>query len=297
MKLAVTTSSPSQRIVENAEFAFTANDLSVIAGIMMQEAGIALSESKANLIYSRLAKRIRKLGLHGFEDYCDFVQAPEGQEERKELVAALTTNVTSFYREPHHFEHMRTKMLPYLIQRAKAGQRVRFWSAACSSGPEPYSMALTLLQAMPDASRYDIRILATDIDPNVLAVAQQGIYDAALLAPVPEALRQGWFKSLNDGSGRWQAKEELRQLISFRQLNLIGKWPMKGKFYIIFCRNVVIYFDNQTQERIWSRFMPLMEENGALYIGHSERISGAAEPNVVSDGVTIYRSISAGGLK
>ncbi len=263
----------------------------------MQEAGIALSECKANLIYSRLAKRIRKLGLEGFEDYCALVETPQGAAERKELVAALTTNVTSFFREPHHFEHMRARMLPHLIQRAKAGQRVRLWSAACSSGPEAYSMALTLLREMPDAGRYDIRILATDIDPNVLAVATAGIYDESQLAPVPEALRQGWFKPLNDGSGRCQAKEDLRQLISFRQLNLIGNWPMKGKFQIIFCRNVVIYFDNPTQERIWSRFLPLMEENGALYIGHSERVSGTAERGVVSDGVTIYRAASTGGSR
>jgi chemotaxis protein methyltransferase CheR len=287
----------NSNLIENAEFSFTASDLSVIAGIMMQEAGISLSESKANLIYSRLAKRIRKLGLGGFVEYCALVESSQGKEERKELVAALTTNVTSFFREPHHFEHMRTKMLPHLIQRAKAGQRIRFWSAACSSGPEPYSMALILLQDMPDVGHYDIRILATDIDPNVLAVAAAGIYDDAQLAPVPVPMRQSWFRPLNDGSGRWQAKEELRRLISFRQLNLIGSWPMKGKFQIIFCRNVVIYFDNPTQERIWSRFLPLTEDNGAIYIGHSERISGAAERSVVSDGVTIYRALPESGSK
>lgn len=263
----------------------------------MREAGIALSEAKANLVYSRLAKRIRKLGLEGFNEYCTLIEAPHGEEERKEMVAALTTNVTRFFREPHHFEHMRARMLPHLIERAKAGQRIRFWSAACSSGQEPYSMALTLLQDMPDAGRYDIRILATDIDPNVLALAEAGIYDDSQLAPVPGALRQSWFKPLNDGSGRLQAKEELRQLISFRRLNLIGNWPMKGKFQIIFCRNVVIYFDNPTQEQIWTRFLPLMEESGALYIGHSERVSGAAERCVASDGVTIYRALPTGGLK
>ncbi len=297
MKLAVMKPPLSSSLVENAEFSFTARDLSVITDIMMKEAGIALSESKANLIYSRLAKRIRKLGLEGFGEYCAMVETPQGEEERKELVAALTTNVTGFFREPHHFDHMRAKLLPHLIQRAKAGQRIRLWSAACSSGPEPYSMALTLLRDMPDAGCYDIRILATDIDPNVLAVAEAGIYDDAQLAPVPEALRQGWFTSLQNGTGRWQAKEELRQLISFRPLNLIGNWPMKGKFQIIFCRNVVIYFDNPTQERVWSRFLPLMEENGALYIGHSERVSGTAEHGFTSDGVTIYRAHSPGGSK
>ncbi len=296
MNIAVLPNRAPSSLVENAEFSFTAKDLSIIANIMMKETGIALAESKANLVYSRLAKRIRKLGLEGFRDYCQLVETPQGAEERKQMVAALTTNVTRFFRETHHFEHLRNKLLPHLIQRAKAGQRIRLWSAACSSGPEPYSMALTLLQDFPEAGRFDIRILATDIDPNVIAEAQAGIYDDSQLSPVPDPMRQSWFKALNDGSGNWQAKDELRQLISFRQLNLIGNWPMKGQFQAIFCRNVVIYFDNPTQERIWSRFLPLLEDKGALYIGHSERISGIAEQRFINDGVTIYRAHATGGL-
>lgn len=296
MNIAVLPNRAPSSLVENAEFSFTAKDLSIIANIMMKETGIALAESKANLVYSRLAKRIRKLGLEGFRDYCLLVETPQGAEERKQMVAALTTNVTRFFRESHHFEHLRNKLLPHLIQRAKAGQRIRLWSAACSSGPEPYSIALTLLQDFPEAGRFDIRILATDIDPNVLAEAQAGIYDDSQLSPVPGSMRQSWFKALNDGSGNWQATDELRQLISFRQLNLIGNWPMKGQFQAIFCRNVVIYFDNPTQERIWSRFLPLLEDKGALYIGHSERISGIAEQRFTNDGVTIYRAHTTGGF-
>ncbi|EKN00126.1 MULTISPECIES: protein-glutamate O-methyltransferase CheR [unclassified Acidocella] len=283
-------------LVENSEFRFTAADLELISRLMMQETGITLSTAKANLVYSRLAKRVRKLGLPGFAEYCALVEAPEGKQERRELVAALTTNVTRFFREPHHFEHMRTKMLPGLIRRARAGEKIRLWSAACSSGPEPYSMALTLLQEMPDAPRFDIRILASDIDQNVLATAMAGIYEDSQLEPVPPALRQAWFKPVSNGREHYQAAPELRQLISFKPLNLIGQWPMKGKFQIIFCRNVVIYFDNPTQERIWSRFTPLLEDAGALYIGHSERVSGAAEQLLVSDGVTIYRK-RAGGAR
>ncbi|GAN79216.1 CheR family methyltransferase [Acidocella aminolytica] len=284
-------------LIENAEFRLTVDDLKVISEIMMQEAGIALSQAKASLIYSRLAKRIRKLGLSGFHDYCSLIQSSAGVDECKEMVAALTTNVTSFFREPHHFEHLRTKVLPQLIERAKAGERIRMWSAACSTGPEPYSMALTLLKEMPDASKYDIRILATDIDPNVLAVAASGIYEPALLEPVPEGMRRSWFKPLNDGTDRFQVKDELRRLIAFRHLNLIGNWPMKGKFWVIFCRNVVIYFDNQMQERVWSRFMPLLEDDAALYIGHSERVSGAAASCVVNDGVTVYKKSGGRSLK
>ena len=277
---------------ENVEFSFTTKDLSVISKIMMDEAGIVLSESKASLIYSRLAKRVRHLGLSNFSEYCEIIQGSKENNERQELVAALTTNVTRFFREPHHFEHMRRKVLPDLIRRAKSGQRVRLWSAACSSGQEPYSIALTLLQEMPDAAKYDIRILATDIDPNILKIADSGVYDKTQLEPVSNRIRCEWFKPLTDCSGGWQVKPELRQLITFRHLNLIGKWPMTRKFDVIFCRNVVIYFDNRTQETIWSRFIPLIEQNGFLYIGHSERVSGAAERYFASDGVTIYRALS-----
>lgn len=290
MSLMITKSKSLSPIVENAEFLFTEKDLSIIVKIMMKEAGIVLSESKANLIYSRLAKRIRFLGLSSFSEYCELVEGPSGHNELQELVAALTTNVTRFFREPHHFEHLRSDVFPDLIRRAKSGQRIRIWSAACSSGPEPYSIGLTLLQDMPNAEEYDIRILATDIDPNVLEVASIGIYDESQLTPVPNELRRKWFKSLNDGSGRSQVKAELRKLITFRQLNLIGSWPMKGIFQIIFCRNVVIYFDNKTQEKIWSRFYPMMETGGTLYIGHSERISGPVEKYFLNNGPTIYKT-------
>ena len=287
----------SDRLIENTEYPFTSRDLSLISEIMRNDTGIVLSESKASLVYSRLAKRIRKLGLSGFSDYCSLIKTPEGVEERKEMMAALTTNVTSFFREPHHFEHMRTKVLPDLIARAKAGERIRMWSAACSSGPEPYSMALTLLQLMPDANNYDIRILATDIDENILAIAKAGIYEEALLTPVSSELRRTWFKPQDSLEGRFQVKDELRSLIAFKPLNLIGSWPMKGRFNVIFCRNVVIYFDNNTQEQLWSRFVPLLEEDGVLYVGHSERIAGSAAGYVRNDGVTTYRKLDGGFRK
>jgi chemotaxis protein methyltransferase CheR len=154
-------------------------------------------------------------------------------------------------------------------------------------------MALTLLSVMPDAPRFDIRILATDIDSNVLAAGAAGIYEETLLEPVPAALRKNWFTVA--GKGQLQANDTLRKLISFKKLNLIGHWPMRGKFQIIFCRNVVIYFELATQEKIWSHMMPLLEEQGALYIGHSERISGPAESLLRSDGITIYRKSGKGG--
>lgn len=284
-------------LVENAEFSLTSHDLAVIMRIMLKEAGISLSGAKANLVYSRLAKRVRKLGLSSFAEYCAMVESDAGAQELGEMIAALTTNVTRFFREPHHFEHLREKVLPGLMAQARAGGRVRLWSSACSSGPEPYSMALTMLSVMPDAYRYDVKILATDIDPNVLATGEAGIYEESALEPVPAALRKTWFSPLNDGSGRMRANDELRSLVSFRKLNLIGSWPMRGKFQAIFCRNVVIYFDGDTQEALWSRMMPLLEENGALYIGHSERVSGPAEELLANDGITTYRKRRNGALK
>jgi chemotaxis protein methyltransferase CheR len=280
-------------IVENSEFVFTTRDLEVITEIMRRETGVSLTGAKANLVYSRLAKRLRKLGLENFEQYCRLIQSPDGEGERMEMLAALTTNVTRFFREPHHFEHLKARMLPGMAQFARGGGRVRLWSAACSSGQEPYSMALTLLEVMPDAARFDVKILATDIDPNMLREGEAGIYEESLLDAVPAAMRKAHFARMPDG--RWRVSDEARQLVSFKRLNLIGNWPMKAKFQAIFCRNVVIYFDGPTQEMVWSRFLPLLDEGGALYIGHSERVTGAAEAQFQNDGITIYRKQSAGG--
>lgn len=283
-------------LIENTEYSFTLKDLSFISGIMKNDTGIVLSKAKANLVYSRLAKRVRKLGLSNFSEYCDLIGAPEGLQERKEMIAALTTNVTNFFREPHHFDHMCKKILPGLIQRAKVGEKIRIWSAACSSGQEPYSIALSLLQCFPDANNYDVRILATDIDENMLAFARSGIYEKSLLSSIPSELRKNWFKSEDGRNDYFKVNNNLRSIVSFRHLNLIGSWPMKGKFQAIFCRNVVIYFDSHTQESLWSRFIPILDDGGVIYIGHAERISGEAANHIRNDGVTTYRK-QINGLK
>jgi len=283
----------STALEEDREFIMTARDYETIAGMMMREAGIYLGDNKASLVYSRLAKRLRVLGMNRFADYCALVSAPEGREELQAMVAALTTNVTRFFREPHHFEHLKTRLLPSLIAAAKGGAKLRLWSAACSSGQEPYSIALTLLSLLPDAAKYDIRILATDIDPNVLAAGAEGIYDAETVEAVPTALCKNWFAPLHDGTRRLRIAEEARALVSFRRLNLIGNWPMTGKFQAVFCRNVVIYFEPETQEKIWSRIVPLLDPQGALYIGHSERVIGSAQASLRSDGITVYRPRNA----
>jgi chemotaxis protein methyltransferase CheR len=255
------------------EFVFTEGDFRQIAAMVHGDAGIALPDAKATLVYSRLAKRLRALGLGSFK--------------------ALTTNVTRFFREPHHFDHLRQKLLPPLIERARAGGRVRLWSAACSSGQEAYSMAMTVLAAMPDAPQLDVRILATDIDPNVVAEAREGAYAESLLVGVPDDYRRRWVRDA--GPGRAQMADELRGLISFNELNLIGDWPMRGSFQAIFCRNVAIYFDDPTQHRLWSRFAPLMPVGGVLYIGHSERVAGPAAACFEPAGITTYRLVTESG--
>jgi len=268
------------------EFPFTTDDFNKIAQILHSHAGIALAEGKAALVYSRLAKRLRSLGLRSFREYCALVEDSNQVDERQAMMAALTTNVTRYFREPHHFDHLRDHVLPPLVERAKRGGRIRLWSAACSNGQEPYSMAITVLSALPDAANLDVKILATDIDPNMIAEGKAGIYREDAVAPVPLDLRRRWFKKA--GPDRWEVADELRALVAFRELNLIGDWPMKGKFDAIFCRNVVIYFDEPTQERIWSRFAPMLEPGGTLYIGHSERVTGPAADIFQTVGLTTY---------
>jgi len=276
----------------DGEFHLSTADFNTIAKIIHAEAGISLAENKGHLVYSRLAKRLRALGLASFKEYCDLITHEDGAAERQAMIAALTTNVTRFFREPHHFEHLKTIILPPLLQKAKQGGRVRLWSAACSSGQEPYSIGMTVLSLMPDAGRYDVKILASDIDPNMLREGQEAVYPDAAMQSVPPALRAKWF--VNNGAGSARAGEELRALVTFRKLNLIGNWPMQGLFHAVFCRNVVIYFSAETQAKVWGRIAPLLEPGGVLYIGHSERISGVAEQMLRSDGVTTYRSIARG---
>jgi chemotaxis protein methyltransferase CheR len=276
------------------EFVFTAEDFGQIVKILHSYAGISLNEGKAALVYSRLAKRLRILGLQSFRDYCTLVQGVDGVDERQAMTAALTTNVTRFFREPHHFEHLRDQVMPGVAERARRGERIRLWSAACSNGQEPYSMAMTVLSVLPEAADLDVRILATDIDPNMVAEGKAGVYSEEILEAAPAILRHRFFdKAPAHGRDRLSANAALRQLISFKELNLIGEWPMRYKFDVIFCRNVVIYFDDATQERIWKRFTPLMAPGGTLYIGHSERVSGSATSQLRTSGLTTYQLIPA----
>ena len=280
----------ADEVLASGEYPLTRRDLSEIAAMIYADAGIYLNDTKASLVYSRLSKHIRNLGLSGFREYCALVSSPEGAQPRREMLSHLTTNFTRFFRENHHFEHLRDEVLPGLIARAKSGGRVRIWSAACSDGQEPYSIALTVLGRLPNAADYDFRILATDIDPKILAAARAGAYDEGALETVSPAMRKQWFREVDVGGRRkFQVDDRVKKLITFNELNLMAQWPFKGGFDIIFCRNVVIYFDEPTQVKIWSRFSQLLPEGGHLYIGHSERVSGEAKNTFDNIGITTYK--------
>lgn len=275
--------------VPTGEFAFAWEDFHTIAALVHGEAGIVLPENKANLVYSRLAKRLRAIGLRSFREYCALVESDDGADERQALIAAMTTNVTRFFREPHHFEHLSEHVLPDLVAAARRGQRVRIWSSACSSGEEPYSIALTLLKAMPDAAAHDVLILASDIDPDMIARATAGSYPAVRLGDIPLPMRGQWIANDRDGTEpRFHFTEGVKKLIRFRQLNLLRDWPLRGAFDVIFCRNVMIYFDQETQDDIWRRFARQMSPQGHIYIGHSERIATDSMPFELA-GQTTYR--------
>lgn len=281
---------PAGRAIVPGEFLLTEADFHRIATLLHEDAGIHLPDTKATLVYSRLAKRLRTLGLENFRDYCTLVASEAGVGERQQMLAALTTNVTRFFREPHHFKHLEESVLAPRASAVRKGARLRIWSSACSNGQEPYSIAMSVLSVIPDAANLDVKILATDIDPNMVAAGADGVYGAEVMEAVPHQLKARWFTPLGaDSRGEWSAGEELSSLVSFRELNLIGRWPMSGRFDAIFCRNVAIYFEDTTQETLWSRFVEALQPDGRLYIGHSERISGAAAASFESDGVTTYR--------
>jgi chemotaxis protein methyltransferase CheR len=271
------------------EFSFTGRDFETIAGILHQRAGISLPATKGALVYARLVKRLRLLGLESFSDYCALLTEPGGEEESEVVLRALTTNVTRFFREPHHFDDLYNHLVG-LAPEVRAGGRLRLWSAGCSTGQEPYSMALTLLSVFPDAAQLDIKILASDIDTDVLETGRLALYQEEELDAVPANLRG---ELEHSAGGVWRVGAAARDLVTFKELNLnAAVWPMSGLFQVVFCRNVAIYFDEATQERLWRRFAPITVAEGRLYVGHSERVD---DPAFQSAGLTAYRRVAGGG--
>lgn len=256
------------------EFEFTDRDFKYISQVVGERVGIDLPETKRELIYGRLAKRLRKLGIKRFKEYCERIEQGD-EEEFTNLINAITTNVTSFFRENHHFEYLRNTLLPELVANQKHTKqpRLRIWSAGCSSGKEPYSIAMVLSEAIPDIHRWDVKVLATDLDSNILDVARSGIYSIEFLDQIPLESQKKWLK-IGHGSnnGEFKVRDEIMQLVSFKQLNLLSEWPMRGLFDIIFCRNVTIYFDKANRTKVVSRFAEKLVDDGHLFVGHSESL-------------------------
>lgn len=249
--------------------------------------GIVLSENKRCMLNSRLVRELRRLGLPDFASYHRFILREGRQSELQALTSAVTTNVTSFFRGPDQFAAL-TDLLPELQERSNMGQRVRIWSAGCSTGQEPYSIAMTILDKWPEAVRADLRILATDIDANVVAEAREGTYDlqGIDLASSPVL---GRFVCHGPGDRKITVVPAIKSLVRFEQLNLLGPWPFRGHFDIIFCRNVVIYFDAVTRHNLWKRFADRLDPGSWLFVGHSERVDHDLQRWIKPVGVTRYQ--------
>lgn len=262
-----------------------------IAEIAKDNWGLHLEEGKRPLVTARLAKRLATSGAANFSEYIGLIEAGSGAE-CEHFVSALTTNVTHFFREQHHFDYLTEHVVPALRDQ----KTVRVWSAGCSTGQEPYSIAGTLTGALPKAT--DLRILATDVDQEVLRKAEAGTYSRDEIAFPSPALEARVFGSKQSGA-TCTVKPELRSLVTFRRLNLIQPWPLSGTFDVIFCRNVAIYFDKPTQAKLWERFAGHLNPDGHLFIGHSERVEAPEAIGLRAAGITLYQKSTAldGGRK
>jgi chemotaxis protein methyltransferase CheR len=271
------------------EFAFSDGDFRALVQFAYDNAGIALSDSKRNLLYSRLSRRLRSLGLTTFRQYRDYLAANESELEN--FLNAISTNLTKFFREAHHFDHFRTHVAAAYAQNADrmTSRRLRVWSAGCSTGEEPYTIAFVLKYEIGDIHRRDVRILATDLDTDVLAKAARGLYPASSLNDVPKSYWEYLEPVDADAESRnVLVNDDVRALIAFRRLNLMDRWPFSGSFDAIFCRNVMIYFDAETKAALIERFTQRLVPGGWLYIGHSESLLGA-HPGLQLVGRTTYR--------
>jgi len=240
-----------------------------ISELVRQTTGINLKQNKEALIRARLMKRLRTLGIRRVADYLDWIASDAGGNEIDCLIDVMTTNKTSFFREIEHFRFLRDSVLPHLT-----GARLRFWSAACSSGEEPYTLAMVLCEHLPELQNKDVRILATDISRRMLAKARQAVYPQAVVQEAPLPQYRKYFVPLHDGhSGSVRVSAEAQQLVHLAYLNLMAPWPMRGRFQVIFCRNVMIYFDRPTQQTLIERFWEILETGGYLFVGHSEGLS------------------------
>jgi len=270
-------------VLGDAEFDF-------LRQFVLEQCGISLGEHKRQLVQGRLQRRLRALRLRHFGAYCDLLRN-DPQSELGELASAISTNVTAFFREVHHYELLENELLPnWLSHKQRAGDRLRIWSAGCSTGEEPYALAMVLAEALErTGSTVDAKILATDLSPQALATARKGVYPLDRIGGIsPERCRRWMLRGSGEFEGLACVHPKLRELVTIQPLNLLHDWPMTGPFDAIFCRNVVIYFDQPTKQRLFRRYAQLLPVGGHLFLGHSESLHGVNDDFELI-GRTVYR--------
>ncbi|MCH2058451.1 MAG: protein-glutamate O-methyltransferase CheR [Thalassotalea sp.] len=270
-------------------YQLSSQDFKFVCDYVYDAAGIVLGESKREMLYRRLSRVIRERDLSSFTEYCQILRK-HPEREQTYFINAVTTNLTSFYREKHHFEYLQNYEFPKLLTQNLASKRVRIWSSASSTGEEPYSLAITTYEAFKSLlSQWDVKILATDIDSNVIATAKAGVYDKTRIEGIPGQIRKRFFQQgTGNNRDKFKVVSSARDLITFKTLNLLHEWPMKGPFDVIFCRNVLIYFDKETQLYLFERYYNMLKPGGLLMLGHSESL-GAFQPYFENVGRTIFR--------
>ena len=277
-------------IADRRDFVYSEDDFKLICKMIYRRVGISLAVSKRDMVYNRLSRRLRALRIPDFASYLKRLTADEKNPEWEPFVNALTTNTTSFFRESHHFP----MLAELLLANSASRSNLSIWCSAASTGEEPYSIAMTVADTLgPKASQ--VSILATDVDTEVLKVAAAGVYpDERVEKMAPDLLRRHFLRGKGDQAGNVRVRPELCQMVDFAQLNLLApEWPMRGQFDAIFCRNVLIYFDRQTQAQIVTRFAPLLRPDGVLFIGHSESLFHVSEIFRLR-GQTTYQRIMPG---
>jgi len=263
--------------------------------LIYDRSGINLGEHKQELLKTRLGKRLRALGLESYGEYLNYVSMPSNTDELTHLIDAISTNFTSFYREAKHFEILSNTLLEEIVRKKEAShsRKIRLWCAAASSGEEPYSLAITLLEYFKDPHLWDIKILATDISTKVLHTAAQGMYSQERVKTVPPLLLERYFDYFpSEKLPLYRVKNQVRQMVVFRYLNLINPvFLFKGPFDFIFCRNVLIYFDLPTQEKIVTKILKYIDVGGYLFTSHSENIPTAVRSQVEIAAPSVYRKV------
>lgn len=274
---------------QTREFSMSDADFKEISEIAYKYTGIVLGPHKKDMVYGRLARRLRDVRLGSVAEYLNLIR-DERSEEVSRFINAITTNLTSFFRENHHFEFLADTVCNELKSTNASSKRIRIWSAGCSSGEEPYSIAMTMRDNF-QLSGWDCKILATDLDSKVLSKGQQGVYGVERIETLSSAVKKKWFMHDRNHPDIVKVKPELQELIRFKRLNLLEPWPMKGPFDVIFCRNVVIYFNEETQTVLFNKYADMLKNGGYLVIGHSESLNRVTT-RFKSIGKTIYQKIA-----